>query len=221
MTSALRSCYGIRSARRRQPEEVAMPAVTRRRALQAGLAAATATAAPRPSEAQGEVRVRLRILETTDLHVNVLPYDYYRDVADDTVGLSRTASLVAKARGETPNALLFDNGDLIQGSPLGDFVANRRGMKDGDVHPMVAAMNALRYDAGTIGNHEFNYGLDFLARSLAAAAFPVVCANVVRADGSPLARPWLILQKPVTDEAGATHALRVGVIGFVPPQIMQ
>jgi 2',3'-cyclic-nucleotide 2'-phosphodiesterase / 3'-nucleotidase len=88
------------------------------------------------------------------------------------VGLSRTASLVAKARGETPNALLFDNGDLIQGSPLGDFVANRRGMKDGDVHPMVAAMNALRCDAGTIGNHEFNYGLDFLARSLAAAAFP-------------------------------------------------
>ena len=120
-----------------------MPAVTRRRALQAGLAAAAATAAPRPSEAQGEARVRLRVLETTDLHVNVFPYDYYRDAADETVGLSRTASLVAKARAEAPNSLLFDNGDLIQGSPLGDFVANRRGMKDGDVHPMIAAMNAL------------------------------------------------------------------------------
>ena len=106
--------------------------------------------------------VKLRILETTDLHVNIFPYDYYRDAADDTVGLARTATLVKAARAEAKNSLLFDNGDLIQGSPLGDFVAYRKGMKPGDVHPMVAAMNELNYDCGTLGNHEFNYGLDFL-----------------------------------------------------------
>jgi 2',3'-cyclic-nucleotide 2'-phosphodiesterase/3'-nucleotidase len=76
-----------------------------------------------------------RILETTDLHVNVFPYDYYRDAPDETVGLARTASLVKAARGEARNSLLFDNGDLIQGSPLGDFVAYRQGMKPATCTP--------------------------------------------------------------------------------------
>ena len=75
--------------------------------------------------------VKLRILETTDLHVNILPYDYYRDAADDTVGLARTATLVKAARAEAKNSLLFDNGDLIQGSPLGDFVAYRQRHEEG------------------------------------------------------------------------------------------
>ena len=165
--------------------------------------------------------VKLRILETTDLHVNILPYDYYRDAADDTVGLARTATIVKAARSEARNSLLFDNGDLIQGSPLGDFVAYRRGMKMGDVHPMVAAMNTLDYDCGTLGNHEFNYGLDFLQNSLGAAKFPLVCANVIKADGATLRKPWLILDREFVDEAGAAQKLKVGVIGFVPPQIVQ
>ncbi|HEX6010783.1 MAG TPA: bifunctional 2',3'-cyclic-nucleotide 2'-phosphodiesterase/3'-nucleotidase, partial [Geminicoccaceae bacterium] len=198
-----------------------MPSLTRRRALQTGAAAATAAALPGGAFAQGSALVRLRILETTDLHVNVFPYDYYRDAADDTVGLARTAALVKAARAEAPNSLLFDNGDLIQGSPLGDFVAYRRGMRKGDAHPMVAAMNVLSYDCGTVGNHEFNYGLEFLANALGSAAFPIVCANVTDAAGTSLYRPWLVLDRTVADEGGAQHRLRVGVIGFVPPQIMQ
>ena len=101
---------------------------------------------PRPADRRGRRRprrhapaspgpagpvVKLRILETTDLHVNILPYDYYRDAADDTVGLARTATLVKAARAEAKNSLLFDNGDLIQGSPLGDFVAYRQGHEEG------------------------------------------------------------------------------------------
>ncbi|HEU4519209.1 MAG TPA: bifunctional 2',3'-cyclic-nucleotide 2'-phosphodiesterase/3'-nucleotidase [Microvirga sp.] len=198
-----------------------MPSLTRRRALQTGAAAATAAALPGGAFAQGSALVRLRILETTDLHVNVFPYDYYRDAADDTVGLARTAALVKAARAEAPNSLLFDNGDLIQGSPLGDFVAYQRGMRKGDAHPMVAAMNVLSYDGGTVGNHEFNYGLDVLANALGSAAFPIVCANVTDAAGASLYRPWLVLDRTVADEGGAQHRLRVGVIGFVPPQIMQ
>ena len=194
--------------------------ISRRRVLQTGVAAAALTAMPQFGWAAGPV-VKLRIMETTDLHVNIMPYDYYRDAADDTVGLARTATLVKAARGEAKNSLLFDNGDLIQGSPLGDFVAYRRGMKKGDVHPMVAAMNELNYDCGTLGNHEFNYGLEFLQNSLGAAKFPLVCANVVKANGETLQKPWLILDREVVDEAGAKQKLKVGVIGFVPPQIVQ
>ena len=159
--------------------------LTRRRTLQTGAAAAAAPGFPQAGLAAEPV-VKLRILETTDLHVNILPYDYYRDAADDTVGLARTATIVKAARSEARNSLLFDNGDLIQGSPLGDFVAYRRGMKMGDVHPMVAAMNILDYDCGTLGNHEFNYGLDFLRIRSAAAKFPIVCANAARPMAQPL-----------------------------------
>ena len=194
--------------------------ITRRRVLQTGVAAAALTGMPPWAFAAGPV-VKLRILETTDLHVNVFPYDYYRDAPDETVGLARTASLVKAARGEARNSLLFDNGDLIQGSPLGDFVAYRQGMKPGDVHPMVAAMNELNYDGGTLGNHEFNYGLEFLQNALGAAKFPLVCANVVKANGETLMKPWVVLDREFTDEAGAKQKLKVGVIGFVPPQIVQ
>ena len=165
--------------------------------------------------------IKLRVLSTTDIHTHLYDYDYYRDAADDTVGLARTATLVKAARAEAKNSLLFDNGDLIQGSPLGDFVAYRRGMKPGDVHPMIAAMNTLNYDCGTLGNHEFNYGLDFLQNALGAARFPLVCANVVKADGETLRKPWLILDRELTDAGGGKHAIKVGVIGFVPPQIVQ
>ena len=151
----------------------------------------------------------------------MLPYDYYRDKPDDTVGLARTATLIAAARAEAKNALLFDNGDLIQGSPMGDCVAYKRGMKAGDVHPMFAGMNTLDYTCATLGNHEFNYGLSFLGFSLAGAKFPFVCANLVKADGTPLVKPWIVFDKEVVDEAGGKQRLRVGVIGFVPPQIMQ
>jgi 2',3'-cyclic-nucleotide 2'-phosphodiesterase/3'-nucleotidase len=95
-------------------------------------------------------------METTDLHVNVLPYDYYRDKADDTLGLARTASLIRAARAEAKNSLLFDNGDLIQGSPMGDYLAYKKGIKAGEVHPMFAGMNELDYLCATVGNHEFN-----------------------------------------------------------------
>lgn len=193
---------------------------TRRRILQTGVAAAALTGMPQLGWAAGPV-VKLRVMETTDLHVNIMPYDYYRDTADDTVGLARTATLVKAARSEAKNSLLFDNGDIIQGSPLGDYVAYRKGMKKGDVHPIVAAMNVLDYDCGTLGNHEFNYGLDFLQNSLGAAKFPLVCANAIKADGTPLQKPWLILDREVTDESGAKQTLKVGVIGFVPPQIVQ
>ena len=171
-------------------------------------------------------QVHLRLMETTDLHVHVFPYDYYADKPRDTVGLARTAALIGDIRAEATNSLLLDNGDFLQGNPMGDYIAYERGMKEGDSHPVIQAMNAVGYDASTLGNHEFNYGLDFLMKSLAGAGFPVVCANVAKKLGaSPredttLLPPFVILERELTDGAGTRHPIKIGLIGFVPPQVM-
>ena len=107
----------------------------------------------------------MRLLGVTDLHANLYPYDYYRDCPDDSVGLARAASLVAQARSEAPNCLLFDNGDILQGTPLGDLAAEAIAGDPSASHPVIAAMNTLDYTAATLGNHDFNYGLEALERS--------------------------------------------------------
>ncbi|MBL8312114.1 MAG: bifunctional 2',3'-cyclic-nucleotide 2'-phosphodiesterase/3'-nucleotidase [Rubrivivax sp.] len=168
-------------------------------------------------------QLKLRILETTDLHMNLLGYDYYQDKPTEEYGLERTATLIKAARAEAKNSLLFDNGDLLQGSPLGDYVARIRPLAPGQLHPAFKVMNALGYDAANVGNHEFNYGLPFLNRALMGAAFPYVNANVDKDEaGSPPAfQRYVMLERRFTDEAGASHTLKIGVTGFVPPQIMQ
>lgn len=193
----------------------------RRDTLKAGSAIAAVAALPSIAAAQTPARLKLRLLETADLHVNVVPYDYFRDAADDTVGLARTASLIKAAQAEVKNSMLFDNGDFLQGSSLGDYIAYKKGLKAGDTHPMLAAMNALPYACGTLGNHEFNYGLDFLDNGLAKAEFPLVCANVEKIGGYPLVDPWRLFEQSFEDEAGGQQIIKIGVIGFVPPQIMQ
>ncbi|MCB1399202.1 MAG: metallophosphoesterase, partial [Rhodobacteraceae bacterium] len=116
----------------------------------------------RPGKAPGGAVVHVRVMETNDLHMNILPYDYFADRPSDTRGLARTATLIAQARAEVANALLFDAGDFLQGSPMGDYFAHERGAAP---HPMIAAMNAVGYDAVTLGNHEFSYGLEPLLRA--------------------------------------------------------
>ncbi|WP_423799728.1 bifunctional 2',3'-cyclic-nucleotide 2'-phosphodiesterase/3'-nucleotidase [Neobacillus sp. SAB-20_R2A] len=166
--------------------------------------------------------VQLRLLETTDLHVFLANYDYYQTKEDNKVGLVKTSTLIKQARSEVKNSLLFDNGDNIQGNPLGDYVAKVRGLKDGDVHPVTRAFNMLGYDAVTVGNHEFNYGLDFLTRAFEGAKMPVVNANVYdAATGKHYFEPYVIFNKKVIDDEGQSHVIKVGVIGFVPPQIME
>ena len=114
------------------------------------------------------------------MHARIHPYDYYRDCPDEKTGLAKAAALIAEARAEAPNSVLLDNGDLIQGSPLGDWAAEALGAGRLKVHPMIAAMNALAYDAAAVGNHEFNYGLSVLDAALAGADFPFVCCNVLK-----------------------------------------
>ncbi|ASF17310.1 MULTISPECIES: bifunctional 2',3'-cyclic-nucleotide 2'-phosphodiesterase/3'-nucleotidase [Shewanella] len=175
------------------------------------------------------VQADLRVLETTDLHTNIMDFNYYNGKVDPTIGLARTASLIHAARQESKNSVLVDNGDLLQGSPMGDYMA-KVGLQMGDVHPAYKAMNLLDYEVGNIGNHEFNYGLDFLNKSLHGAKFPYINANVYCADengcwnnvkkGEHLFTPYIIKEKQIIDNEGNNQTIKIGYIGFVPPQIL-
>ena len=166
--------------------------------------------------------VSLRILGTSDLHTNFVNYDYYQDKVSNEVGLAKTAVLIEQARAEQPNTLLFDNGDLIQGTPLGGYKVTVDKLEKGELHPALAALHSIEFDAGTLGNHEFNYGLDYLDLLLEEAPFPVLNANVYDAETKKNRyTPYVIFDKEVVDGKGETHTLKVGVIGVVAPGILR
>ncbi|HDR7643374.1 bifunctional 2',3'-cyclic-nucleotide 2'-phosphodiesterase/3'-nucleotidase [Bacillus mycoides] len=186
-------------------------------------------------EKAGESTVNLRILETSDIHVNLMNYDYYQTKTDNKVGLVQTATLVNKAREEAKNSVLFDDGDALQGTPLGDYVANK--IKDQEkensvdpnyVHPLYRVMNLMKYDVISLGNHEFNYGLDYLKSVIKKTKFPVINSNVYiddhdgndENDKHYFDKPYHIFEKEVVDESGQKQKVKIGVMGFVPPQVM-
>ncbi|MFU8778564.1 MAG: bifunctional 2',3'-cyclic-nucleotide 2'-phosphodiesterase/3'-nucleotidase [Roseovarius sp.] len=171
--------------------------------------------------------LRLRLLQTTDVHGHILPFDYYSNQPDRPWGLARVATLIRHARSEAGAAscLLFDNGDFLQGTPLTDLTAQPDQGWTG-LHPVIAAMNDIGYDAGTLGNHEFNFGLDWLTETLAQARFPLTCCNVLTrrgetpTDDTTLLPPYLLLDRQPEDTNGQAHSLRIGILGLVPPQIL-
>ena len=173
---------------------------------------------PPPSSA------RLRILATSDLHAHLRSWDYLKNRPNPAVGLARTASLIAAARAEVGCCVLVDNGDFLQGSPLGEGEALAFPAAAGALHPMIAAMNLLRYDVANLGNHEFSHGIDFLMDHLARAQFPAISANLVRRLGAialqdeRLVPPTVIVTRQLTDQDGQARLLRVGFVGFAPPQ---
>ncbi len=210
-------------------------------ALSAALLAACASApapAAKPTRLDGAT-LDLAILETTDVHSNILSYDYYKQKDDPSLGYERVATLIRQARREFPNTVLFDSGDTIQGSVIADYQALVKPVGCDTELGIYKAMDAMGYDGGTAGNHEFNYGLPFLAqvtdtamnvdgvtaRHCAGPRFPLVLSNVYSArDGQPIFKPWTVVTKTVdvTTASGQTmHTpLRIGIIGFTPPPIM-
>lgn len=185
--------------------------------------------------------VSLALLETTDIHSNVLGYNYYSLADDATLGLDRTATLIQQARAENPNNLLFDDGDVIQGTLLADLQAVTAPVKCADTLAVHKAMNALKYDAGGLGNHEFNYGLPFLSQvtntdfgipgvskpagTCGGPNFPLVLSNVTAvATNKTIYDPYRILARnfTATKPNGETMpvTVNVGVMSFVPPQIL-
>src|SRR6056297_3601089 len=163
---------------------------------------------------------------TTDVHAHILPFDYFTRHADQSCGLARIATLVRQARAEAgdENCILLDNGDFLQGTALSDLTA-QPGQGWRGHHPVLRAMNLMGYDAGTLGNHEFNFGLEWLQKTLRQATFPLTCANAVTKRGArpdtdeTLLPPYVILTRDLRDRAGALRRVRIGVIGLTPPQI--
>lgn len=184
--------------------------------------------------------LKMAILETTDIHSNVLGYNYYSLSEDTSLGLDRTSTLIQSARAENPNNVLFDDGDVIQGTLLGDYQAVASPNPCANTLAVHKVMNALKYDGGGLGNHEFNYGLGFLSQitntdfgvtgiskpaNCGAPGFPLVLSNVYSvASQKPIFNPYAVIPKQFTatgpDGAAINVKLNVGIMGFVPPQIM-
>jgi len=226
---------------------LALPSV----ALAIAVIAAIAACAPtRPSPPSANVprtaigdgaRAELAILESTDIHSNILSYDYYKLAEDPSIGFERMATLVKAARKEFPNTLLFDAGDTIQGTALADYQALVKPIGCDEELAIYRAMDALGYDGGTIGNHEFNYGLKFLAQVTDDGSmnvdgvvkqrckgpnYPLALANVFSTrDNKPIYAPygWTDKTVKIKDATGreTETTIRIGFIGFTPPPILQ
>ncbi len=207
----------------------------------AAVLGACAAPAPRGSAPLADgLRADVAILETTDLHTHVLSYDYDRGRGDASGGFDRVATLIRQARAEFANSLLIDDGDTLQGTALADYQALVQRPACGQKLAMHKAMDALGYDAGTIGNHEFNYGLPFLSQvtgtpmpgagvdgpRCAGPAYPLVLSNVFGArDGKPLYAPYAVIERRFTaytaDGSKVVVPLKVGVLGFAPTPILK
>src|SRR5215510_370231 len=155
-------------------------------------------------------RVQITILGTTDLHGNINPIDYYTNKADNR-GLAKVATLIKRIRKEQPNTLLIDSGDTIQGSPLESFHSRKNNTR---TDPMMLVMNSLNYDAMTVGNHEYNFGLKVLEKARGEAKFPWLSANTY--DKGPDG-PTTTHYSPYIVKA--VRGVRVGVLGLTTPGI--
>ena len=152
-------------------------------------------------------RVYIVVLGTTDLHGNLFPVDYYTDKADNR-GLAKISTLIKQVRKETQNVLLIDSGDTIQGTPL-EYYHNKKNNQPPD--PMMLAMNALHYDAMTVGNHEYNFGLQVLEKARSEAEFPWLSANTYnKGTDQTHYKPYIIKE---------VAGVRIGVLGLTTPGI--
>lgn len=163
--------------------------------------------APTNAFAEGE-NVKLTIIGTTDLHANIYNYSYEDEKEVDNIGMAKVYTVIQEIRAENPNTLLIDNGDTIQGTILSDDLYNTNlELKQ----PVIDVMNFMKYDSMTLGNHEFNFGLELVDKMAEEAEFPLLAANATyKEDGKHLVEPYLI-----KDVAG----IKVGILGITNPNI--
>ncbi|MET9065103.1 5'-nucleotidase C-terminal domain-containing protein [Streptosporangium sandarakinum] len=189
-----------------------------------GMAGLTALAIPSVAHASADKSVTVTVMGTSDLHGNTLNWDYFKNAEFDDgkgndIGLAKVSTMVDKIRAErgADHTLLFDSGDTIQGTPLAYYYAKVEPItQTGELHPMARAMNAIGYDAVTLGNHEFNYGLPLLATWIKQMKAPVLGANAVDATtGKPAYQPFVIKTMKVKGE----KPIRVGVLGLTNPGV--
>ena len=168
--------------------------------------------------------MELKILATTDVHDYLMNYDYYTTSESDNYGMVKLATLIKEYQAETPEVndyVLVDNGDLIQGNPFGDFFNQTEPVAAGTTHPIYEVFEALGYDVLGLGNHEFNYGLDYLHQLIKDTTIPVINSNVLNAETNEHEfTPSVLLDKQVVDAEGNVSDIKVGVLNVVPEQIL-
>ncbi len=151
-----------------------------------------------PANNQAAKKIKLLILHTNDTHSQVEPTDKSALATSDMGGYARRMGVINQIRKEEKNVLLFDAGDFSQGTPYFNFFNGRI---------EVDAMNRMKYDAGTLGNHEFDNGIDTLHTILSKTTFPVLSSNY-DVENTPLrdiVKPYLVIQK---------YGLRIGVMAL-------
>ena len=161
-----------------------------------------------PCMAGAEEEMHVVILATSDMHGNVFSYSYEDNTESTNNGMARLYTYIQQVRAENPNVFLVDAGDDIQGTIMTDDIANN--VPDNE-HPVIAAMNYMGYDAMTLGNHEFNWGIETMKKILGQANFPVLGANVLDAQGNYVTgHGWTIVER---------GGVRLAVIGVCTPDI--
>lgn len=153
-------------------------------------------------------KVDITILGTTDMHGNIYNWSYEDGEEKEDIGIAKIYSIVEKVRKESPNTLLIDNGDTIQGTILSDDLYNPRKEIP---HPVIDVMNFMKYDSMTLGNHEFNFGIDMIEKIEKEAEFPILAANAkYKKDNSYLVKPYTVVE---------VAGIKVGILGLTNPNI--
>lgn len=153
--------------------------------------------------------IDLVVAATTDIHGRVRGWDYYADAPDSARGLARAATIIDSLRKVSPVLpIVVDAGDFLQGNPMAYLAAR---VDTAMPNPIIAAMNVIQYDAVTIGNHEFNYGLPALTRAMRQADFTMLAANARRLDGSQRFASWAVSTR---------HGIKVAIVGATTPGSM-
>jgi 2',3'-cyclic-nucleotide 2'-phosphodiesterase/3'-nucleotidase len=156
--------------------------------------------------AMAATTVKITLLETSDVHGVIYPYDYFKD-APANGGLAQLSTLIKGVRADNPNTLLLDDGDNQQGTPL-TYYFNK--VDTTSPNPMIAAMNIMGYDAMTLGNHEFNYGLSVIDKARSESKFPWLSANIYKEDGTNYFTPYIV--KTVA-------GVKIGILGLTTKNI--
>ncbi|OON95344.1 MAG: hypothetical protein ATN31_11085 [Candidatus Epulonipiscioides saccharophilum] len=152
--------------------------------------------------------IEITVIATSDMHGHLTGWKYEDNEDTKDAGFSRVATLVSKTRANHENTLVIDNGDTIQGTILTDELFN--GYMD-KVHPIIEIMNYIDYDAMTLGNHEFNFGIPYLNKLKDAAKFPFLSANIYdKETGDHYVEPYII--KEFDD-------VKVGILSLTIPSV--
>lgn len=154
--------------------------------------------------------IHLMIMSTTDVHGWILPYDYSKGEIDQRYGLAKAAFAIDSLRKIYTHTLLLDAGDWLQGNAMADYFAKVDSSERN--FPFLSVVDHLKYDALVIGNHEFNYGLDYLNKRIEMTSTPIIAANAIKKGSNESAFPPYVIRD--------FHGVKVGVLGLTTPGSM-